>query len=176
MNTTPQILRILPEVILTVVGVLIMLIEPVLPKSVNRKSLGWFTALGVVAALAASLYQYQLPAGTAYFGTVQTDAFSIFFHVLICGIVLASVLVSIDAIDGTSSFIGEYFALAAFGAVGMMLMTSAVELLLLAQSERPDFLQPEAFDLDRFEILIRPWPTQQAHDRFLSAFADLGGA
>jgi NADH-quinone oxidoreductase subunit N len=131
MNTTPQILRILPEVILTVVGVLIMLIEPVLPKSVNRKSLGWFTALGVVAALAASLYQYQLPAGTAYFGTVQTDAFSIFFHVLICGIVLASVLVSIDAIDGTSSFIGEYFALAAFGAVGMMLMTSAVELLLV---------------------------------------------
>jgi NADH-quinone oxidoreductase subunit N len=131
MNTTPQILRILPEVILTVVGVLIMLIEPVLPKSVNRKSLGWFTALGVVAALAASLYQYQLPVGTAYFGTVQTDAFSIFFHVLICGIVLASVLISIDSIDGTSSFIGEYFALAAFGAVGMMLMTSAVELLLV---------------------------------------------
>jgi NADH-quinone oxidoreductase subunit N len=131
MNTTPQILRILPEVILTVVGVLIMLIEPVLPKSVNRKSLGWFTALGVVAALAASLYQYQLPAGTAYFGTVQTDAFSIFFHVLICGIVLASVLVSIDATDASSSFLGEYFALAAFGAVGMMLMTSAVELLLV---------------------------------------------
>ena len=131
MNTTPQILRILPEVILTVAGVLIMLIEPVLPKSVNRKSLGWFTALGVVAALAASLYQYQLPAGTAYFGTVQTDAFSIFFHVLICGIVLASVLVSIDATDASSSFLGEYFALAAFGAVGMMLMTSAVELLLV---------------------------------------------
>src|SRR6201996_8213990 len=131
MNTVPQVLRILPEVILTIVGVIIMLVEPVLPKTTSRKSLGWFAVLGMVGALAASLYQYQLAPGTAYFGTVQTDAFSIFFHVLICGIVLASVLVSIDAIDGTSSFIGEYFALAAFGAVGMMLMTSAVELLLV---------------------------------------------
>ena len=131
MNTVPQILRILPEVILTVVGVLIMLVEPVLPKSVNRKSLGWFAALGVVAALAASLYQYQLPPGTAFFGTVQTDAFSIFFHVTVCGIVLASLLIAIDSTSPSTDFLGEYFALAVFGGVGMMLMTSGVELLLV---------------------------------------------
>ena len=70
MNTTPQILRILPEVILTVVGVVIMLIEPVMPKNVGRKSLGWFAVVGVIASLAATLYQYQLAPGTAYFGTV----------------------------------------------------------------------------------------------------------
>jgi NADH-quinone oxidoreductase subunit N len=131
MNTVPQVLRILPEVILTIVGVIIMLIEPVLPKTINRKSLGWFAALGVVAALAASLYQYQLAPGTAYFGTVQTDAFSIFFHVLICGIVLASLLVAIDSTSSSTDFLGEYFALSIFGAVGMMLMTSGVELLLV---------------------------------------------
>jgi NADH-quinone oxidoreductase subunit N len=131
MNTTPQILRILPEVILTVAGVLIMLIEPVLPKTTNRKSMGWLAVVGVIAALAASLYQYQIAPGTAFFGTVQTDAFSVFFHVLICGIVLASLLVAIDSIDTKSNFLGEYFALTVFGAVGMMLMTSAVELLLV---------------------------------------------
>jgi NADH-quinone oxidoreductase subunit N len=131
MNTVPQVLRILPEVILTIVGVLIMLIEPVLPKTTNRKSLGWFAVIGMIAALAASLYQYQLAPGTAYFGTVQTDAFSIFFHVLICGIVLVSLLVALDVTSPTTDFLGEYFALATFGAVGMMLMTSAVELLLV---------------------------------------------
>jgi NADH-quinone oxidoreductase subunit N len=131
MNTTPQILRILPEVILTLAGVLIMLIEPVLPKTTNRKSMGWLAVVGVIAALAASLYQYQIAPGTAFFGTVQTDAFSVFFHVLICGIVLASLLVAIDSIDTKSNFLGEYFALTVFGAVGMMLMTSAVELLLV---------------------------------------------
>lgn len=27
-----------------------------------------------------------------------------------------------------------------------------------------------AFDLDHFETLIRPWPTREAHDRFIAAF------
>ena len=39
MSATPQLLHILPEVILTVVGVLIMLIEPLLPKAKSRQSL-----------------------------------------------------------------------------------------------------------------------------------------
>jgi NADH-quinone oxidoreductase subunit N len=131
MNTTPDILRILPEVILTVTGVLIMLIEPVLPPTTTRKSMGWLAVIGVIAALAASLYQYQLPPGTAFFGFVQTDAFSVFFHVLICGIVLASLLIAIDTVSAHTSSLGEFFALSCFGAVGMLFMTSAVELLLV---------------------------------------------
>jgi NADH-quinone oxidoreductase subunit N len=131
MNTTPQILRILPEVILTVVGVMIMLIEPVMPKAQSRRSLGWFAVIGVIAALGASLYQYQLPAGTAYFGTVQTDAFSVFFHVLLCGISLVSLLITLDATPTGTEGMGEFYALAVFGTVGMLFMTCAVELLLV---------------------------------------------
>lgn len=131
MNDTPQVLRILPELILTITGVLIMLIEPVLPPSTSRKSLGWLAVLGIFGALAASFYQYQLPAGTAFFGVVQTDAFSVFFHVLICGIVLASALVTLDATSDSTEGLGELFALLSFSAVGMLLMTCAVELLLV---------------------------------------------
>jgi len=131
MNTTPQILRILPEVVLTVVGVLIMLIEPLLVKGKSRKPLGWFAVLGVIAALAASLYQYQLPAGTAFFGTVRTDAFSVFFHVLICSITLVCLLITLDATTAETEGMGEFYALAVFGTVGMLFMTCAVELLLV---------------------------------------------
>lgn len=131
MSTTPQILRILPEAILTIVGVLIMLIEPVLPKGKSRQSLGWFAVIGVIAALAASLYQYQLPAGTAFFGTVQTDAFSVFFHVLICGITLACLLITLDSTTAQTEGMGEFYALAVLGTVGMLFMTTAVELLLV---------------------------------------------
>src|SRR5580658_10917676 len=99
MNTTLDILRILPELILCITGVLIMLIEPLLQPATSRKSLGWLAVLGVLGALAASLYQYQLPPGTAFFGYVQTDAFSIFFHVLICGIALASLLIAVDTVS-----------------------------------------------------------------------------
>lgn len=131
MNPTPQILRILPEVILTITGVLIMLIEPVLARGKSRKPLGWFAVLGIIAALAASLYQYQLPAGEAFFGAVRTDAFSVFFHVLICGISLVSVLVALDATSDRTEGMGEFYALMVFGTVGMLFMTCAVELLLV---------------------------------------------
>jgi 5'-deoxynucleotidase YfbR-like HD superfamily hydrolase len=32
-----------------------------------------------------------------------------------------------------------------------------------------------AFDLDRFETLIRPWPTREAQERFVAAFEKLSG-
>ncbi|HZU10416.1 MAG TPA: NADH-quinone oxidoreductase subunit N [Pseudacidobacterium sp.] len=126
-----QLARILPEVILTITGVIIMLAEPMLARNASRKPLGWFAVLGTLAALFASMWQLHLPDGAAYFGTVQTDAYSVFFHVLIAGIVLATLLVSLDSIDRDAESVGELFALICFGAVGMMLMTSAVELLLV---------------------------------------------
>jgi NADH-quinone oxidoreductase subunit N len=124
-------LRILPEIILTLAGVFVMVIDALLPKQSSRKSLGWLAVLGALAALAASFWQYQLLPGTAYFGVVQTDAFSVFFHVLIAGIVLASLLITLDAVTPQTEGLGELFALMLFGAIGMMLMSSAVELLLV---------------------------------------------
>src|SRR6202034_3841008 len=61
----------------------------------------------------------------------ETTAFTIFFHVLICGIVLVALLLSLDTLPADSHHQGEYYALIVFGAVGMCLMTSAVELLLV---------------------------------------------
>ena len=131
MQPVPQIARILPEVILTVTGIIIMMADGMLNPKASRRSLGWLAIIGTLCALAASFWQSSLLPGVAYFGTVQTDAFSVFFHVLICGIVLVSLLVSLDATKAATEDMGAYFALVAFGAVGMLLMTSAVELLLV---------------------------------------------
>jgi len=131
LTTVPDIYRILPEIVLTITGVLIMLIDAALPPASSRRGLGWLGAFGVMGALYASLLQLSLPAGTAFYNTVQTDAFSVFFHVLICAIVLVSLLLSLDALPANQHHRGEYFALMVFGAVGMCLMTSAVELLVV---------------------------------------------
>jgi NADH-quinone oxidoreductase subunit N len=130
-NVFPDILRILPEVILTLTGVLVMLLDAAMAPLKSRRPLGWVAAFGVTAALWASLFQLSLPSGTAFYNTVQTDAFSIFFHVLICGIVLAALLLSLDTLPSKQHHRGEYFALMVFGAVGMCLLTSAVELLVV---------------------------------------------
>lgn len=124
-------LRILPEIVLTIGGIVVMLADAMMAKTASRKPLGWLAVVGALAALAASLWQYQLPPGTAYYGVVQTDAFSAFFHVIIAGIVLASLLITLDAVTATTESLGELFALMLFGSVGMMLMSSAVELLLI---------------------------------------------
>ncbi len=131
MNLTESFFRILPEVILTVTGVVVMMIEATLARTASRKPLGWLTIVGVVAALYASLQQWQMAPGTGYSGLVQTDAFSTFFHILICGIVLVTLLVAMDSMQGASDNQGEFFALVVFGAVGMLFMTTAAELLLV---------------------------------------------
>jgi NADH-quinone oxidoreductase subunit N len=130
-NPVPDIYRILPEVILTITGAAIMVLDASLPPSWPRRPLGWVAAIGATIALWASLWQLSLPEGTAFFGTVETSAFTVFFHVLICGIVLVSLLLSLDTLPEHSHHQGEFYALIVFGAVGMCLLTSAVELLVV---------------------------------------------
>ena len=131
MNPVPDIYRILPEVVLTVTGVVVMLIEATIPPSWSRRPLGWVAAIGTTLALWASLWQLSLPVGTGFFSTVETSPFTVFFHVLICGIVLVSLLLSLDTLPEDSHHQGEFYVLIVFGAVGMCLLTGAVELLVV---------------------------------------------
>jgi len=129
--TPSDILRILPEVVLTLTGVVIMVLEASFPAAWPRRPLGWVAAVGTTLALWASLFQLSLPQGTGFFNTVETSAFTVFFHVLICGIVLTVLLLSLDTLPAHSHHQGEFYALITFGAVGMCLLTSAVELLVV---------------------------------------------
>jgi NADH-quinone oxidoreductase subunit N len=128
---SPNVLALLPEIILTVTGVLIMLAEPMLSPGSSRKPLGWLAILGTIAGGLASWYQLGFGTLHAYFGTIQVDTFSVFFHLLISAIVLVTLLSSVDYFEGHASHAGEYFALVLFGATGMMLMTCSVELLMV---------------------------------------------
>ena len=134
MNSVPDILRILPELILTLTGIAVMAADASLRPRKPRRWLGGLAAAGATLALWASLFQLWLPAGASYFGaygTVESSPFTIFFHVLICGLVLVSLLLSMDSLPADSHHQGEFYALISFGAVGMCLMTAAVELLLV---------------------------------------------
>jgi NADH-quinone oxidoreductase subunit N len=128
---SPNILALLPEYILTISGVLIMLAEPCLKLGVSRKPLGWIAIIGTILAGGASWYQLGFGTVHAFSGNIQTDAFSVFFHLLIAAVVLVTLLGSLDYFEGNASHAGEYFALVLFGAVGMMLMTCSVELLMV---------------------------------------------
>jgi NADH-quinone oxidoreductase subunit N len=139
---SPNLFALLPELILTLTGVLVMLLEPMIAPGKSRKPLGWLAILGTAASGLAAWYQHLLidhqngrPIA-AFYGTIQIDTFSIFFHLLIASIVLVTLLASLDyfesaTIENPVTHAGEYFALVCFGATGMMFMTSSVELLMV---------------------------------------------
>ena len=130
-NLQNDMARILPEVILTITGVLVMLVDASVPPAWPRRFLGWVAAIGATLALWASLWQLSLPAGTGFSETVETSPYTVFFHVLICGIILVCLLLSLDTLPEDTHHQGEYYALIAFGAVGMCLLTGAIELLVV---------------------------------------------
>lgn len=126
-----NVLALLPEYVLTLFGVIIMLVEPLLPAGKSRRSLGWFAVLGTLITIGLTLWQLHLGIMNAFSDSIRVDAYSIFFQVVICLVVAVSLLSSLDFLDGNNSHAGEYYALTCFAAVGMMLMCCSTELLMV---------------------------------------------
>jgi NADH-quinone oxidoreductase subunit N len=131
MTLNGNTLALLPEGIMTVAGVMVMMLEPVWKPGASRKPLGWLAIFATFFAGCASVYQLHQGPLMAFSNSIQVDAFSVFFHLLIAAVVIVTVLGSLDYFEGNALHAGEYFALILFGAVGMMLMTCSVELLMV---------------------------------------------
>ena len=86
--------------------------------------------MGTVAGLEATWLMAQSP-GLAFWNMVQVDGFSVFFHFLVIAIAAVVILSSYEYMAVQRIRAGEYYALILFGAVGMALMSSAVELVLI---------------------------------------------
>ncbi|GAC1645314.1 MAG: NADH-quinone oxidoreductase subunit N [Acidobacteriaceae bacterium] len=125
-------IRILPEIVLSVFGIIVMLADPLLKPRASRRPLGYISALGIVFAIVAAAFQMRPEAaGNGYFNMVRVDAFSIFFHFVILGISLLITIASFDYLEQQEIRVGEYYALILFGTVGMTLMSSATELVMI---------------------------------------------
>ena len=123
-------IRILPELVLSVFGIIIMLVDPLIPEQDSKKPLGMIAAVGTLAGLAATVYQTGFY-GTAFYGSVQVDTFSVFFHFVVLLIALVVTFISFEYLEVQRIRSGEYYGLILFGTVGMMLMSAAVELVLI---------------------------------------------
>ena len=123
-------IRILPEIVLSVFGMAVMIIDPLLPEHDNRRSLGVLSAIGCVCALLAVFIQAAYP-GMAFFNTIRVDGFSVFFHTVVILVALAATLSSFEYLEVQQIRLGEYYGLILLGTVGMCLMSSAIELVLI---------------------------------------------
>src|SRR5947209_1901900 len=134
---TVDYIRILPELVLTVFGIIVMMADPLLKPGASRKGLGLISLLGTIGAIAATFCQlawmHRDPgfSDPSWFGMVRVDSFAIFFHFLIPAISAVCILASLEYLDAQNIRSGEYYGLILFGTVGMVLMSSAIELVLI---------------------------------------------
>ncbi len=127
---TADYLRILPELVLSIFGMLIMVVDPLLDPDSSHQSLGTVALIGTLTALASVFCMAKQP-GTAFWNMVRVDSFSVFFHFLIIAIAGVAILSSFEYMAMQRIRAGEYYALILFGTVGMCLMSSAIELVLI---------------------------------------------
>lgn len=122
--------RILPEIILSLFGILVMLLDPLVDEEKSQKTLGFISFVGTVAGLISTWYMAQSP-GLAFSNTIRIDSFSIFFSFLVTAIAAVVILSSFEYMAVQRIRAGEYYALILFGVVGMVLMSSAIELVMI---------------------------------------------
>ena len=122
--------RLWPELILSVFGMIVMIVDPLLDPERNQKPMGAIALVGSLAALASTFIMAGYP-GTAFSGMIRVDDFSVFFHVLVIAISTVVILSSYEYMAVQRIRAGEYYGLVLFSTVGMCLMSSAVELVLI---------------------------------------------
>ena len=122
-------LRFLPEIILTVMGTLLMVLDPLIHKR-SSNAFGHISLLALVAALAASVYAYTI-GGPAFGGMLMVDGFATFFRVLVIVVGILTILPSYRFLARQNAETSEYHALLLFSIAGQCLMAASNDLIMV---------------------------------------------
>ncbi|MEO8129470.1 MAG: NADH-quinone oxidoreductase subunit N, partial [Bryobacteraceae bacterium] len=127
--TGAEYFRFLPEIILTIVATVVMMLEPVIGQR-NRSFLPNLSMAGLFAALWAAVVAYSNP-GPAFHDMLLVDGFATFFRVLVIAVGILVVFASGQYLRREKAEAGEYHALLLFSIVGQCILASANELMMV---------------------------------------------
>ena len=125
-----ELYLIAPEIVITVFGLLVLLVDVFSPKGGKKGYLGWLSLIGVIIA-----FFYTLPligsVKAGFAGMFISDGYAVFFKILFLIIAFLTILISIGFIKREGIEFGEYYALIFFATLGMMLMASGAHLITI---------------------------------------------
>jgi NADH-quinone oxidoreductase subunit N len=127
--TAQDALRFLPEILLTIAGTLLMVLDPILHKR-SSHAFGHISILALLAALGGTFMAYQDP-GPAFGGMIVVDGFGTFFRALCIGAGMLTVLASYRFLDRQNAETSEYHALLLFSVAGQCLMAASNDLIMV---------------------------------------------
>jgi NADH-quinone oxidoreductase subunit N len=127
--TGAEYIRILPEIILTVLGILIMVLEPLIGEH-RRDFFASVTIAGLCAGIWASVVAYS-NSGLAFQGMLIVDGFATFFRIVVLVVGLLTVLCSIHYLEIEKASSPAFYALILYSVVGQSLMAASGELIMV---------------------------------------------
>ena len=118
---------IFPEIFLFLWAILIFVVDFFL-KEDKRKNLGYLSLLGILITIILLFFSAQ---GEMFRKAYSYDSLSVFFKLVFLLSAFLTISVSIEFVAKFRAFKGEFFGLILFSTVGMMLLSSARELIFL---------------------------------------------
>jgi NADH-quinone oxidoreductase subunit N len=131
----PQIVQDLPhffpEIAISISFLLVIIVDIAFSKEIGKKISFAVVSLGLVASFILTIPLFETNAQSMFFGMIALDRMAVFFK---CFVILASLLVLLMA-PGSKELsrrhLGEFYALLLGVTLGMMLLVSAMDMLML---------------------------------------------
>src|SRR6266568_5134931 len=134
---------IAPELILTAIACLALVMEVILPYKLSKWT-AYFSLAGIALALISLVAQFRELGGTfslnslqavtpadGFYGMVHIDGFALAFRAIFLVAAALTIAISIRYLDIEREQHGEYYALILFATVGMMFLGSGYDLISL---------------------------------------------
>jgi NADH-quinone oxidoreductase subunit N len=114
----------MPEIVLTVLALLVLVADLVIKRT---------ETIGLMSIIAAAVVAYTMQGaqGVAFNGMFISDGYSMFFKMIFILNLILTVLISVKYIKIVRVNFGEYYSLLLFSTLGMMIMASAGDLIVL---------------------------------------------
>ena len=126
---TAGVAHVMPEVILTAVMCLIVVLDLLIKRETSRSFLGGVALAGLALA---GFFAWDTGASseTIFLGMLSVDSFSAFFKTIFIGATFISVVLAMMYRPFEGRRMGEFYAILLASVVGMCLMASAADLLM----------------------------------------------
>lgn len=121
-------LRFLPEIVLSIFGIIIMLLSAL--RSRRSSTPGALSLIGIGLAFIANLWAYT-DGGAAFSSMILVDGYGTFFRALVMVVGVLCILPSFSYLDRESAQAGEYYALILFSIVGQCILVTANDLIMV---------------------------------------------
>jgi NADH-quinone oxidoreductase subunit N len=123
-----DVLAISPIAACTGIALIVLLIESLIKK--NEALSYWISIVGLLACVAISVQSMQ-HTGTAFNQMVTTGGYGSFFGIIFLIAALLTIVLSRDYLQRVHRAFGEFYLLILLSTIGMMLMASAADLIIV---------------------------------------------